>query len=78
MNFPSDDVQINYQKGNLLWDGGFAWCVIESNGEKHYFTSDHDTSGKIGAADKSTSETLENLSATGIYRSITKRYIQTS
>ncbi len=71
LEFPSDEVQINYQKGNLLWDGGFSWCVIERDGEKHFFTSDLEDTAPKSERDSS----QENMSATGIYQSITKRYI---
>lgn len=71
IEFPSDEVQINYQKGNLLWDGGFSWCVIERDGEKHFFTSD--VEGE--SAKTSLDSEPERMTATGIYQTITKRYI---
>ncbi|MCB0323239.1 MAG: hypothetical protein KDD69_06675 [Bdellovibrionales bacterium] len=71
VSFPSDQIEINYQKGNLLWDGGLSWCVIEVEGEKHYFTS-----GPQKNSDRTSPK--EELSATAIYQSLTNRYIRTN
>ncbi len=71
IEFPSDEVQINYQKGSLLWDGGFSWCVIERDGEKHFFTSDVEPENSKTSLDSG----QEQMTATGIYQTITKRYI---
>ena len=76
MSFSSDEAKINYQRGNLLWDGGVSWCVIEVEGEKHYFTSD----AKIGDPSLTQEEWQgsNEVNTTVIYRNITNRYIRSS
>lgn len=69
MRFPSEEAMVNYQKGSLLWDGGVSWCIIEVNGEKHYFTSDVPEAADEKAIDANT---------TVIYRNITERYIRSN
>ena len=68
MKFDSADARINYQRGKLLWDGGHTWCVIEVNGEKHYFSAD---SGDLSDEIVKNPET----GTTQIYRVLTNRYI---
>ena len=64
-----DEALVNYQKGNLFWDGGKEWCVIESGGEKHYFTSSGNSEDQQDFRDESPAST------TLIYQELTKRYI---
>lgn len=68
MDFNFEKTKINYQKGSMFWDGGLAWCVIEADGEKHYFTSE--TSEYV-------QETAEDEAAIPfLYRQLTDRYLR--
>lgn len=67
----AQEATINYQKGTLWWDGGVSWCVIEVNGEKHYFTSEALEEGQ-----DSRSAMEDGLKTTDIYQQLTNRYIK--
>jgi len=68
LEFDPDDSVINYQKGKLLWDGGLSWCVVEVDGEKHYFTSDLTKSSLI--------EDSKRTVTTDVYEQLTARYLK--
>ena len=71
MIFDAEETLVNYQQGSLLWDGGITWCVIEVNGEKHYFSSE------IPA--KSDEDDFTQPRSTGaLYQSLTDRYLKNS
>ena len=70
LDFDPDETTVNYQQGRLWWDGGLSWCVIESEGEKHYFTSE------AVDAEKSSSSMDDGFGTTDIYQHLTNRYIK--
>ncbi len=65
-----DEATVNYQQGKLWWDGGLSWCVIESKGEKHYFTSE------VPDSEKATQSMDGGFGTTDIYQHLTNRYIK--
>lgn len=69
--FDPENSLVNYQSGSKLWDGGLTWCVIEVEGEKHYFTSEV-------ALPSKEDEFLEPHSTGALYRTLTDRYIKTT
>ena len=75
IDIDADQATINYQSGNLLWDAGHSWCVIEVDGEKHYFTSEIELEPTFDS--KSDPKEQANANTLGIYQALTKRYIET-
>ena len=72
MKFNPEESLINYQKGKFF-DGGMSWCVIESNGERHYFSSD--------LSDPLAFKNIDPAllaDTTKLYRDLTNRYIKGS
>ena len=69
MDFNPNESTVNYQKGSLLWDGGLPWCVIEVNGEKHYFTSEVND-------DSIVADEAHGVGTTQIYQALANRYIK--
>ncbi len=80
LDFDPEESIINYQKGGSFWDHGMSWCVIESNGERHYFTSDLPSEGKKHSqiiSDSSRSTDSKNLEPTiALYQALTDRYLK--